>query len=109
MIWIVSALTASILINILGVWYVSKILSKLLFTSDNLGDLYLTLRVYEEYVDELFQMDMFFGEPVIEGLIDRTKMVRQELEKFEEIYNLTTEIEYAEEENVVKTYEEEEK
>ena len=54
-------------------------------------------------------MDMFFGEPVIEGLIDRTKMVRQELEKFEEIYNLTTEIEYAEEENVVKTYEEEEK
>ena len=109
MIWIVSALTASILINILGVWYVSKILSKLLFTSDNLGDLYLTLRVYEEYVDELFQMDMFFGEPIIEGLIDRTKMVRQELEKFEEIYNLTTEIEYAEEENVVKTYEEEEK
>tara|TARA_R110001592_G_scaffold361560_1_gene672481 strand:- start:41 stop:370 length:330 start_codon:yes stop_codon:yes gene_type:complete len=109
MIWIVSALTASILINILGVWYVSKILSKLLYTSDNLGDLYLTLRVYEEYVDELFQMDMFFGEPVIEGLIDRTKMVRQELEKFEEIYNLTTEIEYAEEENVVKTYEEEEK
>ena len=74
-----------------------------------MGDLYLTLRVYEEYVDELFQMDMFFGEPVIEGLIDRTKMVRQELEKFEEIYNLTTEIEYAEEENVVKTYEEEEK
>ena len=109
MIWIVSALTVSILINILGVWYVSKILSKLLFTSDNLGDLYLTLRVYEEYVDELFQMDMFFGEPIIEGLIDRTKMVRQELEKFEEIYNLTTEIEYAEEENVVKTYEEEEK
>ena len=109
MIWIVSALTASILINILGVWYVSKILSKLLYTSDNLGDLYLTLRVYEEYVDELFQMDMFFGEPVIEGLIDRTQMVRQELEKFEEIYNLTTEIEYAEEENVVKTYEEEEK
>ena len=86
-----------------------KILSKLLYTSDNLGDLYISFRSYEQYVDELFQMDMFYGEPVIEGLIDKIKMVRQELEKFEEIYNLTTEIEYVEEDDVVETYEEEEK
>ena len=109
MIWIILALIVSVLFNIFFLWYIMKILSKLLYTSDNLGDLYISFRSYEQYVDELFQMDMFYGEPVIEGLIDKIKMVRQELEKFEEIYNLTTEIEYVEEDDVVETYEEEEK
>jgi len=100
-------LAISVALNIVFVWYILKILSKLLYTSDNLGDLYIIFSSFEEYVDNLFQMEMYHGEPVIEGLIERTKIVREELEKFEEIYSLTTEVMLAEEEDATEYQKEE--
>ena len=97
--YILIALIISVGLNALFIWYIIKILSKLLYMSDNLGDLYITFRSFEEYVDELFQMEIYHGEPVIEELIERTKAVREEVENFEQIYSLTTEMLIAEEED----------
>jgi len=97
MIYLVIGLILSVILNIILVWYVYKILAKLLYTSDNLGDLYATFRIYEDFVSSLYSMDMFFGEPIIQELLDKIKLVREELEKFEEIYSLTTDIERLEE------------
>ena len=98
MIWIIVALTASAVLNIFLVWYLSKVLSKLLYTSDNIGDLYIAFRMFEDFISSLYDMEMFYGEPIIEELITKTKLVVEELERFEEIYSLTTDIEPLEEE-----------
>ena len=98
MIWIIVALTASAVLNIFLVWYLSKVLSKLLYTSDNIGDLYIAFRMFEDFISSLYDMEMFYGEPIIEELIAKTKLVVEELERFEEIYSLTTDIEPLEEE-----------
>ena len=73
-------------INGLLAWYVIQILRKLLYTSDNIGDLYIVCRTYESFIQQIYEMDMFYGEPVLEELIQRTKLVRMEIEKFQEIY-----------------------
>ena len=98
MIWIIVALTASAVLNIFLVWYLSKVLSKLLYTSDNIGDLYIAFRMFEDFISSLYDMQMFYGEPIIEELIVKTRLVTEELETFEEIYSLTTDIEPLEEE-----------
>jgi hypothetical protein len=98
MIWIIVALTASAVLNIFLVWYLSKVLSKLLYTSDNIGDLYIAFRMFEDFISSLYDMEMFYGEPIIEELIAKTKLVVEELERFEEIYSLTTDMEPLEEE-----------
>ena len=99
----------SVLLNGLLLWYVYKLLAKLLYTSDNFGDLYIVFRSFEEYLSSLFKMDMFYGEPVLEELIKRTKAVRTEIERFEEIYILTNDVEMIEEEiDVEYNFEEEE-
>ena len=85
-------------INGLLAWYVIQILRKLLYTSDNIGDLYIVCRTYESFIQQIYEMDMFYGEPVLEELIQRTKLVRMEIEKFQEIYELTTDIEIVDEE-----------
>ena len=41
---------------------------------------------------------MYTGEPTLEELIKRTKMVREEIQRFEEIYSLTNDVEMIEEE-----------
>ena len=68
-------------------------MSKLLYTSDNLGDLYAVFRLFEEFTTSLYEMEMFYGEPILEELIEKTKLVRFEIERFEEIYGLTMDIE----------------
>ena len=88
----------SLAINGFLVWYVIQILHKLLYTSDNIGDLYVVCRTYESFVQQIYEMDMFYGEPILEELIQRTKLVRMEIEKFQEIYELTTDIEIIDEE-----------
>jgi hypothetical protein len=98
MTWLILGLVASVLLNGLLVWYCFKILGKLLYTSDNLGDLYIIFHEFEDFIASLYQMDMFYGEPIIEELISRTKLVQEELNKFEEIYSLTTDIESIKEE-----------
>jgi hypothetical protein len=92
------ALAGSAILNMLLVWYLSKVLSKLLYTSDNIGDLYITFRMFEDFISSLYDMQMFYGEPIMEELITKTKLVIEELEIFEEIYSLTTDIEELEEE-----------
>ena len=93
MIYLIIGLILSVILNILLAWYVFKVLAKLLYTSDNLGDLYAVFRMYEDFVSSMYGMDMFYGEPIIQELVIKTKFVREELEKFEEIYGLTTDIE----------------
>ena len=85
----------SVPLNVLLIWYLSKVLAKLLYTADNLGDLYIVFRVYEKFVSDLYAMDMFYGEPIIEELIEKTKAVGVEIENFRDVfeYALDTEIE----------------
>ena len=97
-------LIASLLLNAILLWYATKILSRLLFVADSLGDLYIGFRQYQEFVDQLFQMDMFFGEPIIEELLNRTKTMRSAIEEFQEIYDLTTYIEEVEEAELEEEY-----
>ena len=94
---LILGLIVSVAINLFLVWYLLKVLSKLLYTSDNLGDLYVTLRMFEEFAASLYQMEMFYGEPVIQELIKKTSFVREEIQRFEEIYGLTTDVEALEE------------
>jgi|TARA_R110000744_G_scaffold361298_1_gene469009 hypothetical protein len=97
MTYITIGLIFSVILNIVLLWYVSKVLGKLLYTSDNLGDLYVMLRMYESFLKSVYEMEMFYGEPILKELIDRTKIVREEIQIFEEIYGLTTDIEAIEE------------
>lgn len=97
MIILALCLTASVVLNIFLAWYLVRVLSKLLYTSDNLGDLYVTLRLFEEFTASLYQMELFYGEPVVQELVKKTSFVREEIQRFEEIYGLTTDVEALEE------------
>jgi hypothetical protein len=97
MTYLVLGLLVSVAFNIILIWYLSNVLSKLLYTSDNLGDLFIALRMYEGFVTSLYNMDAYHGEPIIEELILKTKLLREEVQRFDQIYGLTTDTDSLEE------------
>ena len=91
------ALVLSVILNILGGWYIVKLLRKFIFVSENLSDLYLTIRAFKLFVKSLYGMDSYRGEPMIQELIIRTQEVNQELGGFRDIFQHTLDEELEEE------------
>lgn len=75
------------------VWYIRKIITKLLFISENIGDFVVVVDNYASHLESVYNMETFYGDETIQGLIEHTKEVVTEAEEFESIYSLTTDLE----------------
>ena len=84
-------LGVSILINILLVWYIRKMLKQLLFTSHNIGDLQISMDGFTSHLESIYELEMFYGDSTLEGLINHSKEVVKDIKDFEDIYSLTSE------------------
>ena len=93
------AAIVSVVLNIFLIWYITRVVSKLLYISDNLADLYLTFKSFEAFVKSIYKMEILYGEPVIQELIGRTKVVIEEIEVFRDVFEYTLDEELEEEIN----------
>jgi hypothetical protein len=91
--------SCSVILNIFLLWYVIKVLRKLFVVSANLSDIFLTFRSFEVFVESLYGMEMFYGEPIIQELIQKTKTVCLEVEAFRDVFEYTLDEELEEELN----------
>ena len=82
-------LLVSIVVNILLIWYVIRILQKFMFVSENISDLYLITKAFQVFVKDMYSMDSYHGEPIIQELVTRIKEVNDELSGFREIFEYT--------------------
>ena len=90
-------MVSSVLLNGLVVWYAINLLRNLMFISENLSVLYLTFKSFTVFTKSLYSMEMFYGEPMIQELMARTKEVLEEVEGFREIFEYTLDEEIEEE------------
>jgi len=104
--WLIIALLLSILGNLFGVWYINKLLTKVLFVSQNLTDLVDLLTTYRNHLQRLFQLEMYYGDETMKFLIKHTRSLLDVLEDYSDIYKLTEPIELEEEDE--ESYDDEE-
>ena len=90
-------LILSLLVNVGLMWYLTKMLRKFVFISDNLADLFLTTKAFQVFVKSMYSMDSFYGEPMIQELIARIREVSEEIEKFRDIFEYSLDAELEEE------------
>tara|TARA_Y100001963_G_scaffold73409_1_gene102109 strand:- start:1810 stop:2127 length:318 start_codon:yes stop_codon:yes gene_type:complete len=95
-------LLLSVLLNSFLTWYVLKLLRKFYFVSDNLADLYLTLRSFQVFVKSMYSMDSYHGEPLIHELVMRIRSVSDEIEGFRDVFIHTLDEELEEELNAAE-------
>ena len=87
--WVSIALILSIMINIFAIWYIRKLLAKVLFVSQNLTDLVDLLATYRNHLRKIYSMELFHGDETISFLIQHTNSLLDVLEDYSDIYLMT--------------------
>jgi hypothetical protein len=87
--WVIAALILSVLGNISAIWYVRKLLAKVLFVSQNLTDLVDLLETYRNHLRKLYSMEMYYGDETMQFLIQHTNSLLDVLEDYSDIYLMT--------------------
>ena len=95
-------------VNLFLGWYISKLLQKLMFISENMSDLFLTIKAFQVFVKQMYSMDSFHGEPIIQELIYMVREVNDEISNFREIFEYTIDDELEQELEEALNAEEEE-
>ena len=95
-------LILSLVINGLLGWYITRLLRKFMFISENLADLFLTTKAFQVFIKSLYSMDTYTGEPMIQELIMRIQEVSEELEIFRDTFQYSLDEELEEELNAAE-------
>ena len=84
-------LVLSVCVNVLLLWYIRKMLKQLLGVSDNMGNLVEDLASYQNHIQQLYEMEMYYGEPSIKELIVHSSQIIEHVKQFSDVYNLVNE------------------
>ena len=76
-------LLLSIALNVLLVWYVRKVQTEyILFIRDNLEGLVQMHEEFYEHLDVVNNMEMYFGDQTLVGLLEHSKFTKEQTENF---------------------------
>ena len=78
------------------IWFVRKILSELMYVSETMGDFLVVIGNFSDHLETVNTMETYYGDEILQSLVEHTRAVVEEIEQFETIYSLTTEIEETE-------------
>jgi len=84
-------LVLSVILNGVLLWYIRKMLGNLLSVSDNMGNLVEDLASYHNHLQQLYEMEMYYGEPSIKNLIIHSRQIIEHVKQFSDVYNLAEE------------------
>ena len=88
-------LSASLLLSVLfnlGIFmYARSAISRLLFVSEEMGDLQNMINAFSKQIKSVYELEMFYGDATLEHLMNHAVSLNEQLETFEYIYVLTEE------------------
>ena len=83
---IILFLIISVFVNLVFFWYTRNILSKLIFVSENLGDLSEMIYQFVVHIDKINQMEMFYGDETLGGLVEHARSFNEQMDTFDFVY-----------------------
>ena len=102
-----ACLLLSVLLNVGIIVYARAAIVRLINISEELGDLQSMVDSFTTHLSDVYNLEMFYGEPALAHLLDHASSFNEQMETFEYIYTLTDAVddtssaeEDAEEENL---------
>ena len=76
-------LLLSVALNVLLVWYIRKVQTEyILFVRDNLEALIEMQSEFNEHLEVVNNMEMYFGDQTLVGLLEHSKFVKEQTAEF---------------------------
>ena len=79
----------SLLLNVGLIMYVRGAIIRLLFVSEELGDLQQMTNAFAQHLKIVYELDTFYGDETLNSLLHHAISFNEQLETFEHIYSLT--------------------
>ena len=86
---LIGILFFSVLFNVGLFLYARMAIVRLLTFSEELGDLQQMINSFANHVNDVYQLDMFYGDETLAGLVEHAISFNEYIETFEYIYSLT--------------------
>jgi len=86
-----ASLFLSIIFNVGFFVYARNVVAKLLFVSEELGDLQNMTDSFAKHLKDVYELEMFYGDETLQHLLNHAVSFNEQLLTFEEIYSLTEE------------------
>ena len=84
-------LFVSFVLNVGIFVYARAAIVRLLMVSEELGDLQDMINSFARHTKNVYEMDMFYGDQTLQGLMEHAHSFNEQMETFEFIYKLTEE------------------
>ena len=81
----------SVTANILAVWYIRRVITRLTYVNENIGDLSDLIGSYQNHLTGIFSLDQYYGDQEIKFLLEHTRSLKAILEQYSEVSNLLEE------------------
>jgi hypothetical protein len=94
--WTILCLIISLTINICCIWYIRRLLNKVLFISQNLTDLVDLINTYRNHLKSVYDLELYYGDETIKFLTKHTNSLLDMLIDYDDIYKMTEPIEISE-------------
>ena len=101
-------LALAVIVIITLCWYIKKLTAQLKTISNDFDDFYSKLDKYENHLNEIHGMEMFYGDPTLQGLIKHSRETINDIYDFQEKYFLEKEDNFDRTETNTESAEEEE-
>jgi len=83
----------SIIIIICLCWFIYNLMNRLENVTEDIEELFVGFYDLSEHLQSIHELEMFYGEPVLQDLIEHTKKVVQDIEDYKEMYDQGIEVE----------------
>ena len=90
-------LALSVVLNIFFIWYTRRLLSNLLYISNNLNDLYDEIVSFGNHLNQVYELELFYGDETLKALLRHAKSLAEFFGEYESILLLTDDEEEMEE------------
>jgi len=81
----------SIVANGILFWYIRRMIGRMVYASQNIGDLLQMSKSYEKHVRAVSELETFYGDETIEFLLQHSIDFAEQLEDFHGSYSVTEE------------------
>jgi hypothetical protein len=82
--WIIIAILTILCATLL--WYIRELMRPLRFFYTNADSISLMLEEYLEHLQRVYSMDVFYGDETLKSLIEHTKYLSGETEKYKGLF-----------------------
>lgn len=80
-------------------WFCYKLVFRLNFVSDNLIELYGRLDEFDQHINFIYELELYYGDDTIKNLIRHSRDIRNYMKKYKEVMDLLEEQQTIDEED----------